>query len=121
MNTVYIVCFASKGKFDNGSDCSPFIAINVVTSAQNDILRQNLRLSFTDFSAIVKFPKSNSVFFYVDSLIKKNDLTVLAKVTNFFKWRFENGDEEAKKLHYVPLPSVLKTDIGSYWGKAGVK
>ncbi|MDR1606782.1 MAG: phosphate ABC transporter substrate-binding protein PstS [Deltaproteobacteria bacterium] len=54
-------------------------------------------------------------------LIKKNDAAVLAKVTDFFKWCFENGDEEAKKLHYVPLPSVLKTDIGSYWGKAGVK
>jgi phosphate transport system substrate-binding protein len=54
-------------------------------------------------------------------LVKKNDPAVLARVTDFFKWCFANGDAEAKQLHFVPLPASLKKDIASYWGKAGVK
>jgi phosphate transport system substrate-binding protein len=54
-------------------------------------------------------------------LVKKNDPAVLTRVTDFFKWCFANGDGEARQLHYVPLPATLKSDIGSYWGKAGVK
>jgi phosphate transport system substrate-binding protein len=54
-------------------------------------------------------------------LIKKDKPEVLAKVTDFFNWAFKNGDSEAEKLHYVPLPADLKTDILGYWEKAGVK
>jgi phosphate transport system substrate-binding protein len=54
-------------------------------------------------------------------LIKKKDPAVLAKVTDFFKWTFANGDDEAQKLHYVALPKTLKDDIGLYWKKAGLK
>ena len=42
------------------------------------------------------------------------------KVTHFFNWVFENGDQTAKKLIYVPLPEALKTSIRSYWKKHGV-
>ncbi|MDR1870568.1 MAG: phosphate ABC transporter substrate-binding protein PstS [Deltaproteobacteria bacterium] len=54
-------------------------------------------------------------------LIKKDNPGALTRVTNFFKWSFANGDTEAEKLHYVPLPESLKKDIASYWAKVGVK
>ncbi len=46
-------------------------------------------------------------------LIKDNPKT--KEVTKFFKWAFENGDEIAKKLHYIPLPKNLKSLIYKYW------
>ncbi|HIE59945.1 MAG TPA: phosphate ABC transporter substrate-binding protein PstS [Persephonella sp.] len=42
------------------------------------------------------------------------------KVNKFFKWAFENGDEIAIKLDYVPLPKELKEKIYKYWNKHGI-
>ncbi|RPE77023.1 phosphate ABC transporter substrate-binding protein PstS [Vulcaniibacterium tengchongense] len=33
----------------------------------------------------------------------------------FFKWALENGAEQAKALHYVPLPPELVQQIEAYW------
>ncbi|UJB20828.1 MULTISPECIES: phosphate ABC transporter substrate-binding protein PstS [Lysobacter] len=33
----------------------------------------------------------------------------------FFKWAFENGQEQAKSLDYVPLPPELVKQIEAYW------
>ncbi|MQP77236.1 phosphate ABC transporter substrate-binding protein PstS [Stenotrophomonas sp. MYb238] len=33
----------------------------------------------------------------------------------FFKWAFENGQQQAGDLHYVPLPAELVTQIEGYW------
>ncbi len=33
----------------------------------------------------------------------------------FFKWAFENGQQQTNELHYVPLPAELVTQIESYW------
>jgi len=33
----------------------------------------------------------------------------------FFKWAFENGQQQANDLHYVPLPAELVTQIEGYW------
>ncbi|MGX9720556.1 phosphate ABC transporter substrate-binding protein PstS [Stenotrophomonas acidaminiphila] len=33
----------------------------------------------------------------------------------FFKWAFENGQQQANELHYVPLPAELVTQIEGYW------
>lgn len=34
---------------------------------------------------------------------------------DFFKWVYVNGDEQAKKLDYVPLPPALVKQIEAYW------
>jgi len=34
---------------------------------------------------------------------------------DFFKWVFANGDAQAKKLDYVPLPPALVKQIETYW------
>ncbi len=36
-------------------------------------------------------------------------------VIKFFDWAFQNGDETAKKLDYVPLPKSVKEKIRAYW------
>jgi phosphate transport system substrate-binding protein len=33
----------------------------------------------------------------------------------FFRWVYANGDEQARKLDYVPLPAALVTQIEAYW------
>ena len=42
------------------------------------------------------------------------DQLVLVKGRDF-KWAFENGQQQATELHYVPLPAELVTQIESYW------
>jgi phosphate transport system substrate-binding protein len=39
----------------------------------------------------------------------------------FYDWSFNNGDEMATKLVYVPLPQNLKDDIRSYWKASGLQ
>ena len=34
---------------------------------------------------------------------------------DFFKWAFEQGQPQAKELHYVPLPPELVQQIEAYW------
>jgi phosphate transport system substrate-binding protein len=53
-------------------------------------------------------------------LIKRDNPKALENVTKFFDWCFANGDEEARKLQYVPLPALLKDDVRDYW-KAAAK
>ena len=35
----------------------------------------------------------------------------------FFKWVYANGDEQARKLDYVPLPDALVQQIEAYWAQ----
>jgi phosphate transport system substrate-binding protein len=51
-------------------------------------------------------------------LVKTADKTVLKNVTDFFEWCFKNGDSEAVRLQYVPLPDTLKDDVRGYWKDA---
>ena len=34
---------------------------------------------------------------------------------DFFTWAYKNGDAQARKLDYVPLPDALVTQIEGYW------
>lgn len=36
-------------------------------------------------------------------------------VLEFFKWAYENGQEQARSLDYVPLPQSLVDQIENYW------
>ncbi|HEX6362114.1 MAG TPA: phosphate ABC transporter substrate-binding protein PstS [Albitalea sp.] len=33
----------------------------------------------------------------------------------FFAWAYANGDAQAEKLHYVPLPDALVAQVEAYW------
>ena len=38
-----------------------------------------------------------------------------ASTLEFFKWAFEQGQDQASELHYVPLPADLVQQIETYW------
>ncbi len=42
------------------------------------------------------------------------------KVTKFFDYAFNNGDENANKLGYIPLPKETKDMIRGYWKDNGI-
>ncbi len=46
---------------------------------------------------------------------KKAESAKAAK--EFFKWVYANGDDQAKKLDYVPLPDALVQQIETYWSQ----
>ncbi len=50
-------------------------------------------------------------------LLPKEKVEKNKEVVKFFNWAFENGDQIASKLGYVPLPKSLKDTIRMYWEK----
>jgi phosphate transport system substrate-binding protein len=42
------------------------------------------------------------------------------EVVKFFDYAFKNGDEDAKKLGYIPLPDKTKNMIRDYWREHGI-
>lgn len=53
-------------------------------------------------------------------LLAKEKIDSNKKVVNFFNWSFNNGDNKAKELVYVPLPKSLKDKIRAYWKEHGI-
>lgn len=54
-------------------------------------------------------------------LLAKEKTDSNRKVVKFFDWAFQNGDNKAKELVYVPLPKSLKEKIGAYWKANGLQ
>jgi len=42
-------------------------------------------------------------------------------VTAFYNWAYNNGQDIAKSLGFVPLPDSLTTKIRAYWTAKGIK
>ena len=53
-------------------------------------------------------------------LLAQEKLESNRKAVEFYNWAFDNGDQIAEKLIYVPLPHSLKADIRSYWQAHGL-
>ena len=53
-------------------------------------------------------------------LLAKEKTDSNRQAIKFYDWAFDNGDEMAIKLVYVPLPQNLKDDIRSYWQANGL-
>jgi phosphate transport system substrate-binding protein len=54
-------------------------------------------------------------------LLAKEKTDSNKKVVKFFEWAFDNGDEKAEELIYVPLPKSLKDKIRGYWKSNGLE
>ncbi len=54
-------------------------------------------------------------------LLAKDKKDANAKTVKFFDWAFRNGDNRAKGLIYVPLPTSLKNKIRAYWKANGLQ
>jgi phosphate transport system substrate-binding protein len=45
-------------------------------------------------------------------ILRKNmDRNKLSTIVRFVEWAYKNGDQDAKELHYMPLPEGLKTKV----------
>ncbi len=53
-------------------------------------------------------------------LLAKEKQATNKKVVKFYDWAFDNGDDTATNLIYVPLPASLKAKIRSYWKAEGI-
>jgi phosphate transport system substrate-binding protein len=40
-----------------------------------------------------------------------------AAALKFFDWAYQNGDKTAEELDYVPMPAVVKTQVGKAWNE----
>jgi phosphate transport system substrate-binding protein len=54
-------------------------------------------------------------------LLAKERADANRHVAKFFDWAFNNGDNKAKELVYVPLPKSLKDKIRAYWKANGIQ
>jgi phosphate transport system substrate-binding protein len=48
-------------------------------------------------------------------LLPSDDAAKARKITAFFDWAYQNGDEAITKLGYVPLPDEVKEMVRGYW------
>ncbi len=91
--------------------------------------------SFQSAGAAAKFEASEHFYLWLTNALGKNSWPIAAasfilvakdkpdsskKAVQFFSWTFQNGDESAKKLIYVPLPEELKTKVAAYWKENGL-
>ena len=72
-------------------------------------------LVMTNAPGANSWPITASVFVMVHKQ-PKNAATAKA-TSDFFTWVYANGDAQAKKLDYVPLPAALVTQIQGYWAQ----
>ena len=72
-------------------------------------------LVLTDQPAEKAWPLASATFILMH---KKADDAAKAKAAlSFFDWAYQNGDEAAAKLDYVPLPANVKDLVRSEWKK----
>jgi phosphate transport system substrate-binding protein len=70
-------------------------------------------LVMTNAPGAESWPITASVFVIMYKTPKNAASAKAAK--NYFDWVFANGDAQAKKLDYVPLPAPLVAQIKQYW------
>jgi len=91
--------------------------------------------SFADAGASGDFSPKNDFYLWLTNAPGKNAWPIAGatfillakekadsnkKVVKFYNWAFQNGDNKAKELVYVPLPKSLKEKIRSYWKANGL-
>jgi phosphate transport system substrate-binding protein len=70
-------------------------------------------LVMTNAPGEASWPITASVFVIMYKQPKK--LAAAKSAKDFFRWVYANGDAQAKKLDYVPLPAPLVAQIEAYW------
>ncbi|QOP42003.1 phosphate ABC transporter substrate-binding protein PstS [Sulfurimonas marina] len=77
-----------------------------------------------DFYAVIADPSGAESYPMVAAtfiLVPAEKPEMNKKVTAFYNWSYENGQEIAKSLGFVPLPATLTEKINTYWAKKGIK
>ena len=78
--------------------------------------KKDFYLWLTDAPGKNSWPIAGATFI----LLAKEKTDSNKKVVKFYNWAFQNGDNKAKELVYVPLPKSLKEKIRSYWKANGL-
>ncbi|MEA3352722.1 MAG: phosphate ABC transporter substrate-binding protein PstS [Campylobacterota bacterium] len=77
-----------------------------------------------DFYAMVADPTGKGAYPMIAStfiLLPAEKPAMNKNVTKFYDWAYNDGQEIAKSLGFVPLPDSLTTKIRKYWSDKGVK
>lgn len=61
------------------------------------------------------WPMAGATFILVYK--QPSDPAATAEALKFFWWAYENGDEMADELHFVPLPPELTAEIEGHWSQ----
>lgn len=78
--------------------------------------KQHFYYVLTDQPGKNSYPITGAVFV----LLTKDKPESSKKAVQFFDWAFKNGDQEATRLNYVPLPQDVKNLIREYWKENGL-
>ena len=74
-----------------------------------------------DFYANIAYPKKGYPIVSVTfALIAKEKKDKNREVVKFVDFGFKNGDDNATKLGYVPLPAAVKEKVRAYWKEKGL-
>jgi len=76
---------------------------------------QDFAVDLLDTPAAGAWPIVSATFVLLPTNPK--DTARSGAVVKFFDWAFTNGDAEAKKLQYVPLPAAVKASVRQAWSK----
>lgn len=89
--------------------------IQAAAKAADWIHARNYSIDLIDMKGDDSWPIVSTTYVLIPAFNKDSK-----NVTKFFQWGFSHGDEIASKLHYVPLPIVVKEKIAKTWEYAGV-
>lgn len=78
--------------------------------------KQHFYYVLTDQPGKDSYPITGGVFI----LLAKERQESNKNSVKFFDWVFKNGDQEALRLQYIPLPQNVKDLIKSYWKENGL-
>ncbi|NPA60446.1 MAG: phosphate ABC transporter substrate-binding protein PstS [Epsilonproteobacteria bacterium] len=77
-----------------------------------------------DFYSVIADPKGEKSYPMVAAtfiLVPSEKPKMNKRVTAFFDWSYNNGQEIAKSLGFVPLPKSLTSKIETYWSEKGIR
>lgn len=78
--------------------------------------KQHFYYVLTDQPGKDSYPITGATFI----LLAKEKTESSKNAVKFFDWAFKNGDQEALRLQYIPLPQNVKDLIRSYWKENGL-
>mgnify|MGYP001773494466 FL=1 len=78
--------------------------------------KQHFYYVLTDQPGKNSYPIAGATFI----LLAKDRPESSKKAVQFFDWAFKNGDQEAIRLNYIPLPENVKNMIREYWKENGL-
>ena len=105
-----------EGVIDDGKTVAANAASVQAAAANADWAKSDgFYLIITDQPGAEAWPISASTFILMPKQVK--DVAASQAALKFFKWAFDNGDQAAAELDYVPMPANVKALIEKSWSE----